>query len=203
MTTTDVDATRAPEATLKPLNYRAGARPGGAPTRVGTRSHRQKTQPRCTPIRWARKEKWCLKYEGASSTPRKPQVTKKHTRPALVTKGLALWWTSAKPYHAHPPSRTRQREDHLILTKHHTISALGHTMSTCEGDGQRCTGCCSRRIWISLLAFITRYLGKGLYIKTCIIKSEDRACRPCIPIGGNVGSGGHRARRGARRSIIQ
>ena len=31
-------------------------------------------------------------------------------------------------------------------------------------------GCCSRRIWISLLAFITRYLGKGLYIKTCIIK---------------------------------
>ena len=104
---------------------------------MGTRRHRQKTQPRCTPIRWARKEKWCLKYEGASSTPRKPQVTKKHTRPALVTKGLALWWTSAKPYHAHPPSRTRQREDHLILTKHHTISALGHTMSTCEGDGGR------------------------------------------------------------------
>eukprot|EP01052_Picozoa_sp_SAG31_P058387 SAG31_NODE_17819_length_656_cov_2.840215_1_plen_37_part_01 len=28
-------------------------------------------------------------------------------------------------------------------------------------------GCCARRIWISLLEFITRYLGKGLYIKTC------------------------------------
>ena len=136
MTTTDVDATRVPEATQNP-SIRAGARPGETPTRVGTRRHRQKTQPRCTPTRWARKEKWCLKYEGASSTPRKPQVTKKHTRPALVTKGLALWWTSAKPYHAHPPSRTRQREDYLILTKHHTISALGHTMSTCEGDGGR------------------------------------------------------------------
>ena len=99
---------------------------------MGTRRHRQKTQPRCTPTRWARKEKWCLKYEGASSTPRKPQVTKKHTRPALVTKGLALWWTSAKPYHAHPPSRTRQREDHLILTKHHTISGcLGGWLLRC------------------------------------------------------------------------